>query len=84
MSAFMTRKSRWFWRKDLAGFRGLTKGERSGFLLVLEWFCGVHDCSSAVMENQDARPRPWQGLAVSLRDGVALFEFGGLNQLGFA
>jgi hypothetical protein len=30
--------SRWCWRKDLSAFRGLTDGERSGFLLVLEWF----------------------------------------------
>ncbi|NRB75332.1 MAG: tyrosine-type recombinase/integrase, partial [Verrucomicrobiales bacterium] len=29
---------RWCWRKDLAEFRGLTHSERSGFLLVLEWF----------------------------------------------
>jgi integron integrase len=29
---------RWCWRKDLAGFRGLTERERAGFLLVLEWF----------------------------------------------
>ena len=32
------RNPRWCWRKDLAGFRGLTDMERSGFLLVLEWF----------------------------------------------
>jgi integron integrase len=38
MTATMTRKNRWCWRKDLAGFRGLTEKERSGFLLVLEWF----------------------------------------------
>jgi integron integrase len=38
MNATMTRKDRWCWRKDLAGFRGLTEVERSGFLLVLEWF----------------------------------------------
>jgi hypothetical protein len=31
-------KTRWCWRKDLAGFRGLTERERTGFLLVLEWF----------------------------------------------
>jgi hypothetical protein len=31
-------KMRWCWRKDLADFRGLTDRERSGFLLVLEWF----------------------------------------------
>ena len=30
--------TRWCWRKDLAGFRGLTDRERAGFLLVLEWF----------------------------------------------
>ena len=29
---------RWCWRKDLAEFRGLSERERSGFLLVLEWF----------------------------------------------
>ena len=38
MSATMTRETRWCWRKDLAGFRGLTELERTGFLLVLEWF----------------------------------------------
>ena len=31
-------KSRWCWRRDLAGFRGLSERERAGFLLVLEWF----------------------------------------------
>lgn len=31
-------KTRWCWRRDLAGFRGLTDRERTGFLLVLEWF----------------------------------------------
>ena len=30
--------SRWCWRKDLSLFRGLTDAERSGFLLLLEWF----------------------------------------------
>jgi integron integrase len=34
----MTRKTRWCWRTDLAGFRGLTDRERAGFLVVLEWF----------------------------------------------
>jgi hypothetical protein len=38
MSATMTRIARWCWRRDLAEFRGLTERERSGFLLVLEWF----------------------------------------------
>lgn len=32
------KKSRWCWRKDLTAFRGLTDRERTGFLLVLEWF----------------------------------------------
>lgn len=31
-------KNRLCWRKDLADFRGLTERERSGFLLILEWF----------------------------------------------
>jgi hypothetical protein len=31
-------KTRCCWRRDLADFRGLTERERSGFLLVLEWF----------------------------------------------
>ncbi|MEM1083117.1 MAG: integron integrase [Verrucomicrobiota bacterium] len=35
MSAF---KKHWCWRKDLAGYRGLSDFDRSGFLLVLEWF----------------------------------------------
>lgn len=38
MNATMTSKPRWCWRKDLAGFRGFTERERTGFLLVLEWF----------------------------------------------
>lgn len=32
------KKTRWCWRKDLAEYRGLTERERTGFLLVLEWF----------------------------------------------
>ncbi len=28
---------RWCWRKDLEAFRGLSEGERSGFLVLLEW-----------------------------------------------
>lgn len=31
-------KSRWCWRRDLSEFRGLSERDRSGFLLVLEWF----------------------------------------------
>ena len=31
-------KSRLCWRKDLAEFRGLAACERSGFLVLLEWF----------------------------------------------
>ena len=31
-------KNRLCWRKDLTEFRGLTERERSGFLLILEWF----------------------------------------------
>ena len=31
-------KTRCCWRRDLANFRGLTERERSGYLLVLEWF----------------------------------------------
>lgn len=30
--------TRWCWRKDLKGYRGLSDRERNGFLLVLEWF----------------------------------------------
>jgi len=33
-----TAKTRLCWRKDLSEFRGLTERERTGFLLVLEWF----------------------------------------------
>ena len=38
MNAVKKRQSRWCWRKDLAEFRGLSDRERTGFLLVLEWF----------------------------------------------
>ncbi len=37
-TATVEKKARWCWRKDLAEFRGLTDRERTGFLLVLEWF----------------------------------------------
>jgi hypothetical protein len=33
-----TKKTRLCWRQDLSEFRGLTEQERTGFLLVLEWF----------------------------------------------
>lgn len=32
------KKPRWCWRKDLAGFRGLSEKDRAGFLVLLEWF----------------------------------------------
>ncbi len=35
-----TLTSRWCWRKDLAGFRGLSERDRGGFVVVLEWFEG--------------------------------------------
>ena len=38
MNATATCTTRWCWRKDLAGYRGLSDRERAGFLLVLEWF----------------------------------------------
>ena len=31
-------KARWCWRKDLAEFRGLSDRDRTGFLVLLEWF----------------------------------------------
>ncbi len=38
MTETVKKKARCCWRKDLAAFRGLTDRERTGFLLVLEWF----------------------------------------------
>ena len=38
MDAVKIKKPRLCWRKDLAEFRGLSDQERTGFLLVLEWF----------------------------------------------
>ena len=38
LSSMKIAKARWCWRKDLSEFRGLTDQERTGFLLVLEWF----------------------------------------------
>jgi integron integrase len=32
------KSSRWCWRKDLSEFRGLSEPEKTGYLLVLEWF----------------------------------------------
>ena len=31
-------KTRWCWRKDLAGFRGMSDPERAAYLVLLEWF----------------------------------------------
>ena len=36
MTATMTRRTRWCWRTDLAGFLGLTDGEKAGF-----WILGI-------------------------------------------
>ena len=38
MDSVKIKKPRLCWRKDLAEFRGLSEQERTGFLLVLEWF----------------------------------------------
>jgi hypothetical protein len=52
-------KIRCCWRKDLSEFRGLTERERSGFLLVLEWFENFrlrHD----LVANRDAAKFFWR------------------------
>ncbi len=54
MNATTTRMARWCWRKDLAGFRGLSERERAGFLLVLEWFENFrlrHSFATHLLEN---------------------------------
>lgn len=38
MNSTNTITTRWCWRRDLREFRGLSDQERTGFLLVLEWF----------------------------------------------
>lgn len=65
--------TRWCWRKDLAGFRGLNDKERAGFLLVLEWLENFRlrlelpagrDATETFWKSEvlrDDRPRePWQ------------------------
>jgi len=72
-AAMNAAKTRWCWRRDLAEFRGLTDRERTGFLLVLEWFENFrlrHDLAAGreaarafwKMEVlREGRPRePWQ------------------------
>ena len=52
-------KNRHCWRKDLSEFRGLSDRERSGFLLVLEWFENFrlrHDLEA----NRDAAKIFWR------------------------
>ena len=66
-------KTRWCWRKDLAGFRGLSDRERAGFLLVLEWFENFrlrHEMEAgreaakafwrAEVQREDRKREPWQ------------------------
>ena len=36
--AITAKRQRWCWRKDLGVFRGLSEKDRSGFLVLLEWF----------------------------------------------
>ena len=43
-------KTRCCWRKDLAGFRGLSERERAGFLLVLEWAASARATPGQVEE----------------------------------
>jgi integron integrase len=61
-----TLKTRWCWRKDLAEFRGLTDRERTGFLLVLEWFENFRLRNELVAGREAARTF-WR--AEVLRDG---------------
>ena len=55
MNTTPTRKPRWCWRKDLAGFRGLSDLERTGFLLVLEWFENFRQRHQLKAEREAAR-----------------------------
>lgn len=59
-------KTRWCWRSDLAAFRGLTEGERSGFLLVLEWFENFR-LRCEMTAGRDAAKAFWR--AEVIRDG---------------
>ena len=68
-----TKPTRWCWRKDLAGFRGLTDRERSGYVLLLEWFENFrlrHELSAGreaatrfwkeEVRREDRPREPWQ------------------------
>lgn len=81
-------KSRWCWRKDLSEFRGLTDRERTGFLLVLEWFENFRlrrelpadrEAAKSFWKNEvirEDRPREdWPGFA-ALRRGKRGMKFG--------
>ncbi len=52
-TATVEKKARWCCRKDLAEFRGLTDRERTGFLLVLEWFENYRLCHREVLGHED-------------------------------
>lgn len=54
------KKSRWCWRKDLAAFHGLTDRERTGFLLVLEWFENYR-LRHELPAGREAAKRFWRG-----------------------
>ena len=60
-------RTRWCWRRDLSEFRGLTDGERSGFLLVLEWFENFR-LRHEMEAGRDAAKAFWRSEV--LREGV--------------
>lgn len=55
------------WRLDLAAFRGLTSSERSGFLILLEWFENFR-LRHALPANWEAAAFFWKDQVI--RDGV--------------
>ena len=80
-----TKPTRCCWRKDLAGFRGLTEKEKSGYLLVLEWFenfrlryelpAGREAATRFWREEvrKEGRPRePWSRKGLRPRDQIEM------------
>ena len=55
------------WRNDLLAFRGLSDGERSGFLICLEWFENFR-LRHSLVAGRDAAESFWKHEVK--RDGI--------------
>ncbi len=61
------RPTRWCWRKDLAGYRGLSDKERAAYLVLLEWFEHFRMCFD-LNAHREAATAFWRTMV--MKEGV--------------